>query len=164
MEILQESPKIDFDFFVFCRPDMLWLLPAPTKSFFDDITLNKTRDVWVHANYYSDAADTFSFLPSLASANSYFSLDYLVHEDVACLGGPALNQSVVEQVLTKKGIRFEQDVWCNDDSRGWSEQILRRKLLTSGANVRYIHASAVILRPSPAIGSRMCVCFDKIYQ
>ena len=156
-----KSLQIDFDFFVFCRPDMLWLLPTPTKSFFDDISVNKTRDVWVHALYYSDAADTFAFLPSRASANLYFSLNNLVRKDVACLGGPSLNQSVVEQVLTKKGIRFEQDMWCNNDSIGWSEQILRRKLLNSGANVRYIHASAVILRP-PSVPE--CQCSGTVYM
>lgn len=150
-----ESLQIDFDFYVFCRPDMLWLLPAPTKSFFDDISLNKARDVFTHALYYTDVADTFAFLPSLASAKLYFSLHNLVREDVACLGGPALNQSVVEQVLTKKGIRVDQDMWCENESSGWSEKILYRKIEKSGANIRYIHASAVILRP-PSVPECQC--------
>jgi len=150
-----ERLSIDVDFVVFCRPDMLWLMPAPTKSFFDDISLNKTRDIWVNALYYSDASDTFAFLPSLAAAKLYFSLDNLVRKGVACLGGPALNQSVVEQVLTRQDITVEPDLWCKDDAEGWSEQILRKKLLTAGANVRYVHASAVILRP-PAVPECQC--------
>lgn len=150
-----QSLGIDFDFFVFCRPDMLWLLPAPTKSFFDEISLDKKKDIWVHALYYSDAADTFAFLPSLVAAETYFSLHNLVRKGVGCLGGPGLNQSVVAQVLSKKDITVELDLWCKREDLGWSEKILRRKLLNSGANIRYIHASAVILRP-PSIPECQC--------
>eukprot|EP00986_Skeletonema_menzelii_P005475 scaffold2007_cov131-Skeletonema_menzelii.AAC.4 len=110
-------------------------------------SLDKKKDIWVHALYYSDAADTFAFLPSLVAAETYFSLHNLVRKDVGCLGGPGLNQSVVAQVLSKKDITVELDLWCKREDLGWSEKILRRKLLNSGANIRYIHASAVILRP-----------------
>jgi len=134
---------------------MLWLLPAPTKSFFDEISLDKKKDIWVHELYYSDAADTFAFLPSLVAAETYFSLHNLVRKDVGCLGGPGLNQSVVAQVLSKKDITVELDLWCKREDLGWSEKILRRKLLNSGANIRYIHASAVILRP-PSIPECQC--------
>jgi len=140
--------SVGFDFFVFCRPDMLWMMPAPSKAFFDEFGANKTRDVWVHSTYYSDTADTFAFLPSVDVADVYFDLSYLVKDGVACLGGPNFNQSLVKTRLARENIATVDSDWCAQENNvGWSEKILRRRLRRSQIDIRYINAAATILRP-----------------
>ena len=136
----------EFDFFVFCRPDILWMMPVPSKKFFDDHSPNKTSTVWVHSTYYSDTPDTFAFLPSFEAADAYFSLTHLVKEGVACLGGPNFNQSLVKTRLASKNIETVDSDWCSKDL-GWSEDILSWKLQRCQIEKRYLNAAATILRP-----------------
>ena len=132
--------SVQFDFIVFCRPDLLWMMPAPTKSFFDDFTSNRQTQVWVHATYFCETADTFAFLPSYEAANIYFSLSDLVKGGVACLGGPHFNRELVRNRLANENISTVDSDWCADEDLGWSERILRRKLKSSGLDLNHINA------------------------
>lgn len=132
--------SVQFDFIVFCRPDLLWMMPAPTKSFFDEFTPNRQTQVWVHATYFCETADTFAFLPSYEVANIYFSLSDLVKGGVACLGGPLFNRELVRNRLANENISTVDSDWCAEEDLGWSERILRRKLKSSGLDINHINA------------------------
>lgn len=141
----------DFDFFVFCRPDLLWMMPVPTKAFFDDHTVANKMNAWVHSTYYEDVPDTFAMLPDYASAETYFSLSALMKEGVACLGGPNFNKTLVKMRLSRdKTVNTKDSDWCQNELVGWSEKILRRKLRKSQVEINYLHAAAAILRPTHA--------------
>jgi hypothetical protein len=135
------------DFFAFTRPDLLWLLPAPTVEFFKHFVQERDSDVWVHDSYYSNVPDTFALFASQHAANLYFSLPSLVEPGVACLGGPNFNQILVRDRLSQIGIFPNQDDWCSTVGRGWSEHIIKQKLKSNGLVVRHFPAAPVILRP-----------------
>ena len=144
VKTLEQSRGRPFDFYAFTRPDMLWFIPAPPLSFFHDVPNRTEEDVWFHDSYYSFLPDTFAFLPTYTVADVYFSLERLV--DVACLGGPNFNSSVVSDRLQKRNIEVKPSQWCQKEFWGWSEQILFRKMLGI-TKPRYLPAGTAILRP-----------------
>jgi hypothetical protein len=154
-KIMAKLNRIEFDFYTFCRPDFLWMLPAPTKAYFDEFTPNKEKGVWVHSTYFSDTADTFAFLPSWDAAEVYFSLSALVKEGVACLGGPNFDKKLVKERLASQNIETTDADWCEPPFDGWSEHILQAKLRKSDMDLIYLNAAATILRPANEL---VCAC------
>lgn len=148
---LERTRSAKFDFYAFSRPDILWFMPSPTHIFFHDFETT-AADAWFHDSYYCSLPDTLAFLPTYAVAEAYFSLEKLVEQGVACLGGPNFNTSAVANRLEELKIHTDPDDWC-DLSRpndGWSEQILQRKM-TRNVNVRYLPVGIAILRPPNTI-------------
>mmetsp|Transcript_13044 Transcript_13044/g.18467 ORF Transcript_13044/g.18467 Transcript_13044/m.18467 type:complete len:669 (+) Transcript_13044:156-2162(+) len=131
---LSKTLGIEFDFYTFARPDLLWMVPVSTKQFFDDFKTNE-REAWVHDTYLGHIADTFAFLPNYESADIYFSIPPLLEGKVACLGGPDFNKTLVTSRLTNEKINFTEIDFCTGGYEGWSEQILQRKLKFSTSYV-----------------------------
>ena len=144
--VQQLHKSLNFDFFAFGRPDLLWLLPAPTISFFEDFR-SGDNVVWAHDTYFSATPDTLAFIQSYDSAHKYFALSSLLKEDVACLGGPDFNRSLTSSRLLNANISTTDTDFCSDDSLGWSESILMRKLRNNGLEDRYFPAASVLVRP-----------------
>jgi len=132
---------------MFVRPDLLWFIPFAEFDFLHE-HMSSDRDVWVHDTYFADVPDTFAYISSRDAAHSYFSLQLLVHHNVACLGGPDFNQTLVKPRLVDRGVEETSAVpWCADLSAGFSEHILKRKFSAGNLTPRYIPAGAAILRP-----------------
>jgi hypothetical protein len=143
-QLERDRNNVPFDYYTFARPDMLWMIPAPTMNFIEDFGPN---DVWLHDSYYGIVPDTFALLPTSDLANTYFSLEELVKPGVVCLGGSGFNQSVVAQRLEEEGIAVNETDWCRSDNEGWSEHILTRKLVFANFNLTFFPAGTTIMRP-----------------
>ena len=139
--------------FIFVRPDLLWYLPFASWEFLQSKVLSD-RDIWVHDSYYANIPDTWSYLPNVHVAKSYFSLLDIAQHGVACLGGPDFNKTLAEARLVEKGIldpsgsAGENAVlkWCQEGIDGWSEDILISKLHRLNIQPRYIPAGVSLLR------------------
>ncbi|KAL7467472.1 hypothetical protein ACHAXS_007721 [Conticribra weissflogii] len=143
--VLKLHELFHFDFFTFGRPDLLWLIPAPTWDFFEDFSEDENT-VWMQDAYFSFAPDTFAFIQNFDAANKYFSLPLLVQKGGACIGGPNFNRTLTMSRLGDANILTDDDDWCSDESHGWSEHILLRKMKTVGLTDRYFPAAAALVR------------------
>ena len=114
--------------------------------------------VWVPDTWYDDVPDTFALIPRYYS-NAYFDLNALVADKVMCLGGPNIDQSVASETelikynYTQDEIKLSRTMLCKDDAYGFSEQILKRKLIhdkitLANGNLGYSTFFTALLRPT----------------
>lgn len=143
---LRKMYLLDFDMYIFGRPDLLWFHPSPTYTFFHDYSIS-AHDAWFHDTYYSDLPDTFAYFKSKHAAETYFSIENLVKPGIACLGGPSFNSTLVKTRLKNANITTVSSDWCEVEAMGWSEQILGRKIRESNVTIRYLPTGTAILRP-----------------
>jgi len=143
--VLNLHDLFDFDFFTFGRPDLLWLIPVPTLEFFKDFSEDEST-VWMHDAYFSFAPDTFAFIQNFEAANKYFSLPLLVQKGGACIGGPNFDRNLTISRLKIANIVTDDDDWCSNESEGWSEHTLLRKMKKVSLTDRYFPAAAALVR------------------
>ena len=119
---------LHYTWFVHTRFDMAFGAPIQPYSHWS------SNKLWVHDMWAADVPDIFALIPS-KFADAYFSMDLLVQETAMCLGGPNFNKTSVEDsALIKIGFNKEErdlarEVVCKILDDGWSERILKRKLL-----------------------------------
>ena len=88
----------------------------------------------------SEVPDTFALLPRRLS-DQFFSLEALVAEGVMCLGGPNFAPDALTPAgfkrhnLTAEETAFALTHRCSTQERGFSEQILKRKLQRDGIDL-----------------------------
>ena len=124
-----------YAWFVHTRFDMAF--GAPIQPYFK---LPSTK-LWVHDTWASDVPDIFALIPA-ALADAYYSMDLLVQDKAMCLGGPNFNKASVEDsTLVAMGfnaheIYIAKKVRCRVSGDGWSERILKRKLILAKISLK----------------------------
>ena len=138
----------------------MWFLPVPTINWFDGFEIGLI-DVWVHELYLYSIPDTFAFLTTHATDESYFSLKMLVRPGVAFMGGIFFNNSIVKGRLKEQGIHVKPEDWCKTLALGWSERIIKNNWCVTNLNVCWLSTDATILQP---LNEALCQPFHPKFQ
>ena len=143
---------LHYTWFVHTRFDMAFGAPIQPYSHWS------SNKLWVHDMWTSYLPDVFALLPS-RFADAYFSMELLVREGAMCLGGPNFNpQHATISRLNQLGFTYQEigkvmSIRCPNPDRGFSEEILMRKLTSAGisfahGNIGMATIFSVIIRKS----------------
>ena len=151
-KLYEREQGLHYSWFVHTRFDMAF--GEPIQPYYQW----SSKKMWVHDMWAWDVPDIFALLPA-EFADTYYSLDLLVQDNAMCLGGPNFSNATVEySQLMKRGfdeedLKTTKLVMCKDQTDGWSERILKRKLKLASVslaskNIGFASIFSFVLRKS----------------